>query len=150
MRSRLSRWLAFGFGSGLSRVAPGTVGTLAAWAIWAVLAPSLPYAWQTVVVLGGFAVGVWACGRAADDLRVADHPSIVWDEIIAFWFVLMNVPADYGSQFSAFLLFRFFDIVKPPPIRQIDQGVRGGLGVMLDDVAAALYTILIFAILLRL
>lgn len=144
MRKRLSRWVAFGFGSGLSRTAPGTVGTLAAWAVYALVAPwlSSPVAWA--IVIGGFALGVWACGRAADDLGVADHGSIVWDEVIAFWALLLLVPASFGAQFTALLLFRFFDIVKPPPIRQVDRHVKGGLGVMLDDLLAAGFALAVF------
>jgi len=147
MRAKLSRWIAFGAGAGLSRVGPGTVGTLAAWAAWAWLLAHWRFEIQALLVIVAFGVGVWACQRVADDLRIKDHPSIVWDEIVAFWLVLMVTPSTYGAQFAAFLLFRFFDIVKPPPIRQIDANVPGGFGVMLDDLAAAFATILVMAIL---
>lgn len=145
MRARLSRWIAFGFGSGLSSVAPGTVGTLVAWAAWALGAPLLSESELGVALVVGGLAGVWACGRAADDLGVHDHGAIVWDEVIAFWLVLWLAPGGFGAQFAAFVLFRLFDIVKPPPIRQIDRAVRGGLGIMLDDLAAAFATLLVMA-----
>lgn len=143
MRARLSRWVAFGFGSGLSRVAPGTVGTLLAWLVWVLVLGDWPFQAQLLSIVLGFALGVWACERAAADLRVHDHPGIVWDEIVAFWLVLSICPDNFGAQFAAFVLFRFFDIVKPPPIRQIDAGVRGGMGIMLDDLAAALAAMIV-------
>ncbi len=146
MRARLSRWIAFGFGAGLSPTAPGTVGTLLAWAIFWLATPLLSPGVMWALVVAGFVLGVWACERAADDLGVADHGAIVWDEIIAFWAVLLLVPADFGAQFAALLLFRFFDIVKPPPIRQVDRRVKSGFGVMLDDLLAAVYAVLAFKI----
>lgn len=148
MRAKLSRWIAFGLGSGLSSAAPGTVGTLAAWAAWVLAAPLVPQpSVRAAIVALAFAVGVWACGRAAEDLGVADHGAIVWDEIVAFWLVLAFTPEGFGWQFAAFLLFRFFDIVKPWPIRQADQRLRGGFGVMADDLLAALYVMALVALL---
>ena len=82
----------------------------------------------------------------ADHLGVLDPGNIVWDEVVAFWLVLALVPASHGAQFAAFVLFRFFDIVKPPPIRQVDAAVKNGAGVMLDDLVAAGYALLVFAI----
>lgn len=137
MRQRLSRWIAFGLGSGLSGTAPGTVGTLAAWAAFVLVAPQIGTATAWAIVAAGFLLGVWACQRTTDDLGVDDHGAIVWDEIIAFWALLLLIPAGYGWQFLAFVMFRFFDIVKPPPIRQIDRRMKSGLGVMLDDLLAA-------------
>lgn len=147
MRVKLSRWIAFGAGAGLSRAGPGTVGTLVAWATWQSVFVHWRFEWQALLLIAVFGIGVWACQRVADDLRAKDHPAIVIDEIVAFWLVLMVVPGSYGTQFVAFLLFRFFDIVKPPPIRQIDAGVPGGFGVMLDDLAAAFVTILVLIVL---
>ncbi len=146
MRPRFSRWVAFGLGSGLAGVAPGTVGTLAAWAAWWLASQSFSQLALFVAVPPAFVLGVWACERVSRDLGVADHGAIVWDEIVAFWLVLCFVPPGFGAQFAAFVLFRFFDAVKPPPIRQLDREVRGGLGVMLDDLAAAFCTLLVFAI----
>ena len=142
MRGRLSRWLALGLGSGLSRVAPGTVGTLLAWALFVFAQPWLTLALGLPLVAVAFVAGVWACDRVSADLGSDDHGAIVWDEMVAFWLLLLLVPVSFGSQFAAFVLFRFFDIVKPPPIRQADQRVKGGFGVMLDDVLAALMALL--------
>jgi phosphatidylglycerophosphatase A len=146
MRPRLSRWIAFGFGSGLSPVAPGTVGTLWAWAAFALLDPWVGDAGWWALIVGGFVLGCWACGRAGRDLGVADHSGMVWDEVIAFWAVLLLVPSSFAAQLAAFFVFRAFDVVKPPPIRQLDRSVHGGFGVMLDDAVAAFYTVLAFAL----
>ncbi len=145
MRPRLSRWIAFGLGSGLSGVAPGTAGTLWAWAAWALVGSTLSATTAALLVVPAFLLGVWACGRAAEDLGVADHGAIDWDEIVAFWLVLCFTPAGFGAQFAAFLLFRFFDIAKPPPIGHFDRTVSGGFGIMLDDLLAAFATLLLMA-----
>lgn len=146
MRPRLSRWIALGFGCGLSPVAPGTVGTLWAWLSWTVLTRWLEPQAMLVLVAVGFVVGIWACGRTAEALGVHDHGGIVWDEVVAFWLVLAFTPPGFAGEFSAFLIFRFFDIVKPPPIRHFDRTVPGGFGVMLDDLLAAFYTLLVIAL----
>lgn len=146
MRVRLSRWIALGFGSGLSRVAPGTAGTLWAWLAFMVLERWVSPAGWAVLIVGGFVLGIWACARTSRDLGAADPGPIVWDEIVAFWLVLLFVPAGFGDRFGAFVVFRFFDIVKPPPIRHFERSVKGGLGIMLDDVLAAFYTLLLFAL----
>lgn len=146
MKPRLSRWIALGFGSGLAPIAPGTAGTLWAWAVFVLLDPWLsPLAWWALII-AGFAIGCWACGRTATDLGVADHSGIVWDEVIAFWAVLVIVPDTIAAQVAAFFVFRIFDVVKPPPIRYFDTTIKSGFGVMLDDVLAAIYTLLVFAV----
>lgn len=151
MRAHLSHVIAQGFGSGLSPVMPGTMGTLLAWLSFVILSgrwPQVftPLAWA-ILIVGGFALGIWACEKTGRDLGIADHGSMVWDEIIAFWLVLLLVtPADLGTQCWAFFWFRFFDMIKPPPIRYFDRHVKGGLGVMWDDIAAAFYTLLVMAI----
>ena len=99
-----------------------------------------------MVIVIGFLLGVWACGRAARDVGVSDHPAIVWDEVIAFWLVLVVIPGGVASQLAAFGVFRFFDIVKPPPIRQFDARLKGGFGIMFDDLLAALFTLFVFAL----
>jgi phosphatidylglycerophosphatase A len=142
--------LAQGFGSGLSPVMPGTMGTLFGWASFAALTSVAP-AWfdafhWALIIVAGFAIGIWACERTGRDMGVSDHGSMVWDEVIAFWLVLLFVtPAGFSTQFAAFLAFRFFDMVKPPPIRFFDRHVKGGFGVMWDDIFAAFYTLLLFA-----
>jgi phosphatidylglycerophosphatase A len=146
MRPRLSRWIALGFGSGLAPVAPGTAGTLLAWAAFVLIDPFLWDAAWWAVIAGAFAVGVWACDRTGRDLGVSDHSGMVWDEVVAFWAVLVLVPPGFVSQLAAFFLFRAFDVIKPPPIRHLDRTVKGGFGVMLDDVLAAFYTVLVVAL----
>jgi len=137
--------IAVGFGSGLFPRAPGTVGTLWAWCVFALLEDWIePVHWAWLIPLA-FVLGVWACGRAARDVGVSDHSAIVWDEVVAFWLVLVVVPAGALSQSLAFLLFRFFDIVKPPPISVADARLRGGFGIMFDDLLAAFFTLLVFA-----
>lgn len=144
MFARLSRLVALGFGSGLAPWAPGTFGTLWAWIVWQPLAAFCSKPVLLALICAGFALGVWACERTALALGVADHGGIVWDEVIAFWLVLLLVPAGFASQFWAFLLFRLFDITKPPPIRRVEKSIPGGLGVMFDDILAAAYTVLVF------
>lgn len=146
MKGRLSRWIAFGFGSGLSSVAPGTVGTLFAWVSFALLEPLLGSAGMGILILLGLAAGYWAIDRTGRDVGAHDHSAIVWDEIVAFWLVLWLVPGDFGWQLWAFLLFRFFDIVKPAPIRAIDRRWQTALGVLADDLMAALYTVVLMAV----
>ena len=146
MRARLSRLVALGFGSGLSPVAPGTVGTLWAWLSWVVLTQWFSLPGLLLLPVLGFALGIVACERTGRALGTHDHGAIVWDEIVAFWLVLALVPAEYGWQFAAFVLFRFFDIVKPPPIRRVDRTLKGGFGVMFDDLLAAFYTLLVIAL----
>ena len=138
--------LSLGFGSGLARKAPGTFGTLAAFPIYWVLAPRLTD-WQFLIVLAGaVAVGVWVCDITGKALGVADYGGIVWDEIVAFLLVLLFTPPGWDWALLAFALFRFFDIVKPPPIRYFDSNWHGGLGVMFDDLLAAGYALLCLAV----
>ncbi|MFL9880895.1 phosphatidylglycerophosphatase A [Herbaspirillum rhizosphaerae] len=150
MLAHPAHWLAQGFGSGLSPIMPGTSGTLFAWLAYAVLSvrwPAVftPLTWLIIIGVGFF-VGVWACHRTGRDLGAPDHGSMVWDEIIAFWLVLVLLtPADLKTQCWAFVWFRFFDMVKPPPIAYFDRRFKGGFGVMWDDIVAAFYTLLVFA-----
>ena len=146
MRPRLSHWIALGFGSGLSPVAPGTVGTLWAWAAFVVLAPWLSDAAWWALIAASFVLGCWACQNTGRDLGVLDHSGMVWDEIVAFWAVLLIVPPGFISQMLAFIVFRAFDVIKPPPIRHFDRTLKGGFGVMFDDALAAFMTVLVFAI----
>ena len=151
MLSHPAHILAQGFGSGLSPVVPGTVGTLFGWLVFAVLSvrwPDLftPLNWA-IIIAAGLVLGVWACHKTGQDLGIADHGSMVWDEIIAFWIVmLLLMPASFSTQFWAFLWFRFFDMLKPAPIGYFDRRFKGGFGVMFDDLVAAFYTLLLFAV----
>jgi phosphatidylglycerophosphatase A len=147
-----AHFIALGFGSGLSPFAPGTAGTLWAWLSFLVL-----QRWLAPGELGGLiaaaaVVGWWACTVTAKNMRVADPGSIVWDEVVAFWFVLwLLAPATPGTQLAAFVLFRFFDAVKPGPVAWADQyfkgfNARGGFGIVFDDLVAAFCTLLVMAL----
>jgi phosphatidylglycerophosphatase A len=141
-----SGFLAFGFGAGLSPVAPGTMGTLVAIPFTFML-KSLggPGFWIALVLL--FLLGVQLCGHVSRKLGVHDHGGIVWDEMVGYWLSVAFVPLQWQWLLAAFVLFRFFDIYKPWPIRQIDRKVSGGFGIMIDDVVAALFTVIILAVL---
>ena len=140
--------IAFGFGTGLSPFAPGTAGSALGWAIGWALGALHPAAFFSVVVVF-FLAGVWACEVTGRALGVADHGGMVWDEVVAFLLVLAVVPRELAWQAAAFVLFRFFDIAKPPPIRQFERRYGGGFGVMFDDVVAAAYTLLALAVVKR-
>ncbi len=126
---------AFGFGSGLSPVAPGTVGTVAAIPFYLLLA-QWNLAGYTLFVALGAVFGVWVCGRASRQLEVHDHPGIVWDEFVGFWITMWAVPTGWQWILAGFLIFRLYDIVKPWPVSLLDKKVGGGLGIMADDVLA--------------
>lgn len=132
----------------MSPFASGTAGTLLAWALYPLLRPLFGSGdgWFAGFLLLAFIYGVAACGRTGRDLGVADHGAIVWDEIVAFWAVLFMTPPEWPWQLAAFLWFRFFDIVKPPPADWFDAKVKNGFGVMMDDLVAAGYTVLTLAV----
>jgi phosphatidylglycerophosphatase A len=138
--------IALGFGAGLAPIAPGTFGTLLALPIAVGLWRHAGDAGFIAAVGVLFALGVWASAVTGRDLGVPDHGAIVWDEVVAFLLVLFFVGNDGVRIAIAFLLFRFFDIVKPPPIRQLDAALKNGFGVMADDILAAGYTLLVFAV----
>ena len=147
--SHPAHFISLGFGAGLAPRAPGTAGTLAAWLLYPLLrAPISDFVFLALLV-SFFVAGLIAADRTGRALGVPDHGAIVWDEIVAFWLVLFFTPASLLWQSIAFVLFRFFDIVKPQPIRWVDSRIKGGLGVMLDDVIAAGYAILALALLVR-
>ncbi|MGE4112069.1 MAG: phosphatidylglycerophosphatase A [Burkholderiales bacterium] len=140
-----AHFIAFGGGIGLIPFAPGTFGTLLALPLFHVLAPRLD-AWSYLLfVVALFWLGVWACAVTGRALGAADHGGMVWDETVAFLLVLFFVPATGYWQAFAFLIFRLFDILKPPPIRYYDRVLKNGFGVMFDDLVAAGYTLLILA-----
>jgi phosphatidylglycerophosphatase A len=157
------RTIAFGFGSGLSPIAPGTAGTLWAWAAFLVgeyFLSTEDFLW---IIGGGILLGCWVCGHVSEELGRKDFGGIVWDEIVAFWLVLIfMMPTNIWMQILAFILFRFFDAVKPGPIGMIDRHFKNidstpstpssipqiiwrGFGIMVDDFAAAFFTLLIMA-----
>ncbi|MGB0845243.1 MAG: phosphatidylglycerophosphatase A [Thiolinea sp.] len=139
--------LAFGFGSGLSPLAPGTIGTLAAIPLYLLMA-RLPWAYYILILVAAIAVGIWLCGESARLLGVHDHGGIVWDEFVGFWITMLFVPPEWLWIVLGFLLFRLFDVWKPWPIRLIDKQVDGGLGIMLDDILAGIYALLVLHIMM--
>ena len=156
-----AHWLALGFGSGLSPKAPGTVGTLWAWAAFLVLGHWLSSAQWGWFIAAAAVVGLWACTRTAQHMGTADPGAIVWDEVLAFWIVLwLLMPAPLWAQAVAFGLFRYFDAAKPGPVGWADRrfklqpgqaiGWRQGFGILFDDLVAALCTLLVMALGMRL
>ena len=149
--------IALGFGSGLSPMAPGTVGTLWAWVAFLVLQPHMSDLRWALLIGVGTLVGVWACTVTARNLAVADPGAIVWDEILAFWLMLWLItPAGFWAQLWAFVLFRIFDAAKPGPVAWADQlfklkrgmpiGWAQGFGILFDDFVAALCALLVVAL----
>ena len=135
-------FLAFGFGSGLTPVAPGTAGSvpglLLAW-----LTLPLALEWRLLVAVGLIVAGIWICGESARRIGVHDHPGIVWDEIAGMYVTLLLAPPQIAYWVLGFGLFRLFDIWKPWPIRDLDHRLAGGTGIMLDDQVAALYSLIL-------
>lgn len=152
MASHPAHAIALGFGAGLARRAPGTVGTLWGWAMFAVLQPWLNDAEWALLIAANLLLGWWACTVTARHMGQPDSSHMVWDEVVAFWIVLWLLqPATLGQQAAAFALFRLFDAVKVGPMAWADRafkgfGPRGGWGVMLDDLAAAFCTLLVIAL----
>ena len=138
--------IALGFGAGLVPIAPGTFGTAVAIPIALLLRAHFPDAVFVAAIAVFALVGVWAAQVTGRNLGVPDHGSIVWDEVVAFLLVLYFVGDDAWRIAVAFAVFRFFDIVKPPPIRQLDGALKNGFGVMADDLLAAGYTLVVLAV----
>jgi phosphatidylglycerophosphatase A len=136
------QFLALGFGSGLAPKAPGTFGTLAAIPLYLLLTMLAPLPYALVVLLMTLA-GFYICGKAADDVGVHDHPAIVWDEFVGFFITMFMIPVSWQSILLGFILFRLFDIVKPWPISFVDKKVAGGFGIMIDDVLAGIFALVI-------
>ncbi|MGR6981689.1 phosphatidylglycerophosphatase A family protein [Testudinibacter sp. P27/CKL/0425] len=137
-------FLALGFGSGLISPAPGTWGSLAGWLLGiAWLSVFSPLSLLLVAILG-FAIGIYLCEKTSHDMGVHDHGAIVWDEIVAIWLVLALLPSSGWLWYlGAFLAFRLFDITKPYPISYFDRRLTNGFGIMVDDILAAIYSVLL-------
>ncbi|WP_166266404.1 phosphatidylglycerophosphatase A family protein [Marinobacter caseinilyticus] len=133
--------LAFGFGSGAAPRAPGTWGSLAAIPLYFMFFWTTPLVYWAIVAVA-FLAGIWLCGSTARDLKVHDHGGIVWDEFVGMWIVLGFHPETFQGVLVAFLLFRFFDVLKPWPINWFDEKMPGGLGIMFDDVLAGIMALL--------
>jgi phosphatidylglycerophosphatase A len=163
MLGTMNRTIAFGFGSGLSTKAPGTVGTLWAWAIFLGAHYFLSTANWLWVIAAGILLGSWVCGQVSEELGKSDFGGIVWDEMLAFWLILVLIPNGLWLQVIAFVLFRFFDVIKPGPIGIIDRHFKKlehnnstpsskeivlwrGFGIIADDLAAAFCTLLVIAL----
>jgi phosphatidylglycerophosphatase A len=134
-------WIALGFGSGLSPVGPGTAGSLVALLPWLLLR-ELDVWLYLVVIVAMFAIGVWICQWVVAQLRIDDPSFVVWDEFVGLWITLIPLvvmPHSWLWIFAGFILFRIFDIWKPWPVSWADRDIKGGLGVMLDDVVAGVY-----------
>lgn len=133
--------LSLGFGTGLVPKLPGTAGTLVGVVLFVAL-QYLPWPYYLAVTFLMFVTGVWLCGRTAGYLGVHDHPAIVWDEIVGYLITMFLAPAGWVWILLGFILFRIFDIWKPWPIRWLDKQVRGGLGIMIDDLLAAIFAMI--------
>jgi len=144
-----ARWLALGLGSGLLKPGPGTWGTALAWLLWWAGLSHLSDHVIALLLAGGFVLGCRVCQRVGQELGKADHGSMVWDEMLAFWLLLWLIPGTMVMQGAAFVLFRAFDIVKPFPIGWFDARFKNGLGVMWDDVLAAAWAWLLISLWLR-
>jgi phosphatidylglycerophosphatase A len=145
--SHPAHFIALGFGAGLAPKAPGTFGTLLGWAIYWALAPFLAPVAIALLAVPLFFLGIWACDRTGRDLGVADHGAMVWDEVVAFLPLAALCFASFWMQLVAFGLFRLFDIWKPFPIRRFERELKGGLGVMFDDLIASCYAYAVIIVL---
>jgi phosphatidylglycerophosphatase A len=141
-----AHFIAFGGGIGLAPFAPGTIGTLLAFPFYWIAAPRLEPGVFVLLVCALFGLGVWACEITGRTIGISDHSGMVWDETVAFLLVLFLAPATLHWQGAAFLLFRAFDILKPQPIRYYERRFKNGFGVMLDDLVAAFFTLIVLAL----
>ncbi|CUB07630.1 MULTISPECIES: phosphatidylglycerophosphatase A family protein [Tepidiphilus] len=141
-----AHFIALGFGSGLSPWAPGTVGSLLAWALYPLLRSPVSEGVFLLLLVSFFLAGILACERTAKALGSGDPGAVVWDEMLAVWLVLFFCPPGLAWQAAGVALFRLFDIAKPEPIATLERRFRGGLGIMIDDLAAAGYVLLVLAV----
>ena len=142
-----AHFFALGCGSGLAPKAPGTFGTLFAWLTFNGFQPFFSDAGLLFLLCAAYLGGIWFIEITGRHLGDPDHGSIVWDEIVPFWLVLLLTPPGFLWQLTAFLLFRLFDISKPQPAKYFDDHVKNGFGVMADDLVAAGYTLVVLALL---
>jgi len=139
---------AVGFGSGLAKKAPGTFGTLAAVPFY-YLFSFLSLDIYIAVLLVSSVLGFWICQITSRDMGVHDHGSIVWDEFVGYWITMVMVPFSVQWAIVGFVLFRFFDILKPFPISWLDKKVAGGFGIMIDDIVAGLFSAVVLQCLIH-
>ncbi len=143
------QFFASGFGSGMSPIAPGTMGTIAAIPFWYLFATLLPTWGYIVMLIVTALIGIVICQKASDELGVHDHSGIVWDEFVGLWLTMLFAPVSWTAIILGFLIFRFFDVLKPWPIKVIDAQVGGGLGIMLDDILAGIFALITLQIVLH-
>lgn len=141
--SRPARFIMFGLASGLIRPASGTWGTLCAWVLWTLITTAMSDFGIGIFIAVVLVYSRWAYHCVEQELQVRDHVGIVLDEMVAFWTVLWLTPPSFCSQCYAFILFRTFDVLKPQPIKYVDSSLKGWFGVILDDMIAATYTIIV-------
>ncbi|KVU37774.1 phosphatidylglycerophosphatase A family protein [Burkholderia ubonensis] len=147
MFSHPAHLLSLGFGSGLAPIMPGTFGTLFGWLTFVAFSRYLTVPEWWGLIAAGFFAGIWLTGFTAKKLGNADPGPVVWDEIVAIWIVMLFVtPATFVGQLWAFVVFRCFDMLKPPPIRYLERRMKGGLGIMADDLIAAFMSLLVIAL----
>ena len=138
-------FLAFGFGSGVLPKVPGTWGTLACVPIYLAM-QDLNWMTYAIVVIVMAVAGIALCGKTAQDLKVHDHPGIVWDEFVGYLITMFMAPHGWLWVGVGFILFRIFDVIKPWPIGWLDRRVKGGLGIMADDWLAGLYAFIVLQV----
>lgn len=144
-RQKIEHFIAVGFGLGLLPKAPGTWGTLAGVILYLLLLP-FSFSIYLVIVTVAFIFGCWLCEKVAKQMNLYDHASVVWDEVVGYCVAMIGAPKHWISVIMGFILFRLFDIMKPWPIRWVDQHVKSGFGMMLDDVLAGLFVCIIFQV----
>jgi len=144
--------LSLGFGSGLSPKMPGTMGTIVGVGLYLLIPSQFLLDWKIylAVIVTTFLLGIFLCDYTAKALKVHDHPGIVWDEIVGYFITMFMVPNDWLWILIGFILFRFFDILKPWPISLADKRLKGGFGIMIDDVIAGIFALIIIQITLYL
>lgn len=144
-----AHFIALGFGSGLLRPAPGTWGTLAAVPLYIAFSYWNPYGLDgfLIFICLALGLGIYVCGKTASDAGVHDHSAIVWDEIVGYFITLIALSPTMLNMLLAFILFRFFDIIKPWPIRNLDRSVQSGFGIMIDDVIAGMMACIVLHLL---
>lgn len=141
-------FIAFGFGAGLIKFLPGTFGTLVGVILYLILHSVLPFLLYIIFLFIFTFFSIWICGKSAKMLGVHDYPGIVLDEIVGFLWCMVAVQPSWYTILLAFIIFRIFDIWKPWPIRWLDQNLRGGWGIVLDDVLAGIFTFIVLQILM--
>ncbi len=135
-------FFAFGFGSGLAPFAPGTFGTLVAVPLYLFML-NFSLSLYLLITVISILIGFWLCGKSSEMLGVHDHSGIVWDEFSGFFITMIAAPQGWQWVVLGFALFRLFDIWKPWPIHIVDKKVQGGVGIMMDDVIAGIYALIV-------